>query len=175
MFDYWNDSMNIVKNKPLELIYLSEKCCLHFAKEHIQSLIIKAMDISKVIHFSTMALETTKCIPADELICHADTFYDLIQEEEDSLRFPGFSAEFSNNITLVGDFNLSFLYAPDTDQLFEFSAYIFEAFGLNKTDCKKVVLNNPNEIIRFTQENGKLNYRIIPFNSYPDIQEDPDF
>jgi hypothetical protein len=36
-------------------------------------------------------------------------------------------------------------------------------------------LNNPNEIIRLTLENGKLNYRIIPFNSFPDIQEDPDF
>lgn len=130
------------------------------------------MNISKVIHFSTMELETTNCIPGDNLLSAADTFYDLIQEEEDSLRYPGFSAEFSNKITLVGDFNLSFIYALDTDQLFEFSAFIFDAFGLNKADCKNVILKNPNEIIRFTQENDKLNYRITPFHDYTNEDED---
>jgi len=164
-----------VKSKPLELIYLSGKCCLHFSKEQIQTLIIKAMDISKVIHFSTMELETTKFFPSDNLLSVAATFYDLIQEEEDSLRFPGFSAEFQNKITLVGDFNLSFIYAPDTDKLFEFAAFIFDAFGLNKIDCKDLILKNPNEIISLTQENDKLNYLIIPFHDYTNELTDEDF
>ncbi|MEI6748277.1 MAG: hypothetical protein WCM93_03865, partial [Bacteroidota bacterium] len=144
------------------LIYFSATNCLHFDAEDIQTLIIKAMDISKIIHFSTMELETTKLIPGDNLLCMVDTFYDLIQEEEDSLRYPGFSAEFLNKITLVGDLNLTFIYAPDTDKLFEFSAFIFDAFGLNQLECKNAILTNPNQFMRFTQENGKLEYRIIP-------------
>jgi hypothetical protein len=157
-----------MKNRPLELIYFPDTTCLHFASEDIQSMIIKAMDISKIIHFSTMELETEEFIPGDDLLCMADTFYDLIQEEEDSSRYPVFCAEFSNKITLVGDLNLTFIYAPDTDLLFEFSTFIFNAFGLNKTDCKNTVLNCPNEIMSLTKENGKLNHRIITFYDYAD-------
>jgi hypothetical protein len=136
----------------LAVIYFSETNCLHFASEEIQSLIIKEMDIKKAIHFSTMELETTKYIQCDSLLSITDSFYNLIQEKEDSLRYPGFSAEFSNGIVIVGDLNLSFICAPNRDQLFEFSSFIFESFNLNVSECKLNLLNSPGKLLNFSNK-----------------------
>lgn len=148
----------------LELIYFPSKQCLHFASEDIQTLIIRAIDISVVIHFSMRDLETGVFIPNDELPAKFNTFFDLIQDAENSLRNPGFIAEFKSGIKLAGDFNLTYIYATNTESLFEFSSLIFDAFNLNKLDSKEVLLNNPSHIIRFTNKNDKMKYKIIPFS-----------
>jgi hypothetical protein len=149
--------------KYLRLVYFADSNCLHFASEDIQTLLIRAMDISKAIHFSIMDFETLKFIPDNNLLCSTDSFYDLIQEAEDSLRFPGFSAEFSNGIKLVGDLNLSYLYSECIETLFQFSSLIFNEFDLKTDECKNLLLNNPGQILDLCNFNGQLRYTIIPF------------
>ncbi len=120
-----------MRNRQLELIYFSESNCLHFTSEELQRLVVKTIDIDTIIHFSIMGLESTKFIAGDNFLSIADTFFDLIQETEDSLRFPGFSAELSNGIKLFGDLNLTYIKAENIKSLFEFSIFIFNAFNLD--------------------------------------------
>ena len=121
--------------KSLDLIYFSKTKCLLFASEDRQSVVIKAQDISNVIHFSVMELETENLIPSDDLIREFTTFYELIQDVGDSFRFPVFSAESSSGIKLIGNFNLTFIYHRFPEFLFEFYKLIFEPFGLSTKIC----------------------------------------
>lgn len=150
----------------IELIYLSEKCCLHFVQEHIQILIINSTDISRIIHFTFIGLDNSKIYLSSDLTKVANSFHDLVMVGKDSMRHPGFSAELFNKIKLTGDFNLSFIYALDPDHLFAYASFIFETFGLNHSECKYLLLQNRNRIMKLTQKNGKLNYQIIPMEKY---------
>jgi len=134
---------------PLRLIYFSKTNCLHFASEEFQSVVIKVPDILHLVHFSIMELESCKLNPADDLIGNFSSFYDMIQESEDSLRFPGFYAGFSNGIEITGDSNLTFLSHKEPDSLFEFCRQIFETLGLDMITCKSNLMDHHDKLLQF--------------------------
>lgn len=150
--------LDIDRRKGMTLFFSENQNSIQFASESIQELFFMKIDIADIVHFSYADIYGENIEQADNLLSEFKSFYDLLMIEEDELRFPITFSKFKNEIMLNFEFNLTTIRSEDKNSLLNFVSFIFEEFKYSVNECHRIILENPDRIIRIFKRNSKLQY-----------------
>lgn len=132
-------NMQSDNNDDLIFSYGPPRCMMTFNKEFVQEIIFMQVNTWDIKHFWVYEDENAvELSPADHYLKQFTSLYDMVMVSDDEIRFMGFKVKFKSGMELFCDLNLTSITSTSPDEMFEFVAPVFEAYGYTPEEMRDI-------------------------------------